>query len=144
MATTTVVDGEVVVIQCHVRIICGDAHLYVVGCSVTDVDDFRSHQKGFAVFSQTVGNRTAFRNDLLGYFLVADNDVGSFVGNKVDGAFIGQVVGGSGQHMQRVGRNVSFVEGEREYAVVDVTDDLTGVFERLTEPLGAIMDDHVE
>lgn len=28
--------------------------------------------------------------------------------------------------------------------VVDVTDDLTGVFERLTEPLGAIMDDHVE
>lgn len=28
--------------------------------------------------------------------------------------------------------------------VVDVTDDLTGVFEQLTEPLGEIMDDHVE
>lgn len=28
--------------------------------------------------------------------------------------------------------------------VIDVTDDLTTVFERLTEPLGAIMDDHVE
>ena len=28
--------------------------------------------------------------------------------------------------------------------VVDVTNDLTGVFERLTEPLGGIMDDHVE
>ena len=28
--------------------------------------------------------------------------------------------------------------------VINVTDDLTGVFERLTEPLGSIMDDHVE
>ena len=35
--------------------------------------------------------------------------------------------------------------GENQLStVVDVTDDLTGVFERLTEPLGAIMDDHVE
>lgn len=29
-------------------------------------------------------------------------------------------------------------------SVVDVTNDLTGVFERLTEPLDGIMDDHVE
>lgn len=35
--------------------------------------------------------------------------------------------------------------GEDQLAtVIDVTDDLTGVFERLTEPLGAVMDDHVE
>lgn len=36
------------------------------------------------------------------------------------------------------------VGGDQLSTVVDVTDDLTGVFERLTEPLGAIMDDHVE
>ena len=36
------------------------------------------------------------------------------------------------------------VVGEDQLSTAqDVTDDLTGVFERLTEPLGAIMDDHV-
>lgn len=49
---------------------------------------------------------------------------------------------------ERLGNYVNYYMPEADNdglsTVVDVTNDLTGVFEKLTEPLGNIMDDHVE
>lgn len=49
---------------------------------------------------------------------------------------------------EKIGKYVNYympeVGEDQLSTVVDVTNDLTQVFERLTEPLGPIMDDHVE
>ena len=49
---------------------------------------------------------------------------------------------------ERLGNYVNYympeVGNDGLSTVLDVTNDLTGVFEKLTEPLGYIMDDHVE
>lgn len=49
---------------------------------------------------------------------------------------------------EKIGKYVNYylpkVEVDELSTVVDVTNDLTKVFEKLTEPLGYIMDDHVE
>ena len=90
------------IVQGDEFVLCIDIYFHI-GCSlVSDVNDLRSHGHGFSELGQIVGSVVHKQEIFVGKGNITDNDVRSIIRNEGHHALVRKVVGGSGQHFQRV------------------------------------------